>query len=833
MCRGVHHREVKKMTVMPSTMALASILALAAAPPEGSSAGRREALKAAADKEFSYGNLRKALELSEAACTISRETPGEESPEHSDDLSHLARIQLELDDMEGCIATIEKVAAIRHKAEADRPWRIAEALDSLRYFRRMKAMTPDEHALLRAASLAFRDAKMKERVGDIPAAIDLAARGIEQRRKAIRYINKPLAEEILLQSGRYARLGRYDKADLLFNQGLEAFEELYGKVSRDRSAALQFRAATYRGRDLDLAIAAQREAAEGYLKVLGHEADVTRKSWQILAAMYRERAERENASGKIARSPESYRLESWAHEAAGEPAWKSREALALAEQWRRYGSLDRALLAQVDSAIDAAEKFAGTEGLAGAATALETLDRLVGRGSQASLVLARKIATALGKSDKEDDRVEAAYRDLIDRLARERGPGHPALSDAVEQWAGTLSHRGDLLETADKPAEAAAFYERAEALLGKYLGTTHHRARSLHADLERAKALAWATPEDRRAIRESFEAMRRCDLLADRNQLAEALATARAALEARRRVLGSPSRDVGFSENSIGFLYERMSSFADAEEHYQAALANYGPTLGEVHPDCAMVWHNLGVMYRTSSRQDLCHAAFRKAIDISRATLGADHPRYARELVGLAGLAIGNRDAVEATSLLDEALVILEKADLSYREELARAYNGLAAVYQGTGKVTDAEALFRKAIAAWKEAGLEVDRAITLDNLAILLMRQGRLADADSLSSEAVAVLEKLRGKGDDLTVMTKGNRANLLNQLGRRLEAAALLEQNLDASFALFEASALGASERDAFMALIVRRTLLDAYLTLALPRQASAADVYRRVVR
>src|SRR4051812_29347488 len=119
--------------VMPTMIVLASIMAIAAGPPEEAAAKRAE-YKAAADREFSYGNLRKALELSRAACAVSRETPGEESPDHSDDLDHLASIQLELNDREGCIATMEKVAAIRRKVEPDKPWRIAQADDALRYF---------------------------------------------------------------------------------------------------------------------------------------------------------------------------------------------------------------------------------------------------------------------------------------------------------------------------------------------------------------------------------------------------------------------------------------------------------------------------------------------------------------------------------------------------------------------------------------------------------------------------------------------------------------------------------------------------------------------------
>src|SRR5687768_4767787 len=80
--------------------------------PQEMPASMRAEYKAAADKEFAYGNLRKALNLAETACAISRENPGEWTSEHSDDLTQLARIQLELNDLKASTATMEMVLAI-------------------------------------------------------------------------------------------------------------------------------------------------------------------------------------------------------------------------------------------------------------------------------------------------------------------------------------------------------------------------------------------------------------------------------------------------------------------------------------------------------------------------------------------------------------------------------------------------------------------------------------------------------------------------------------------------------------------------------------------------
>jgi CHAT domain-containing protein/tetratricopeptide (TPR) repeat protein len=694
-------------------------------------------------------------------------------------------------------------------------------------------MTHDDEKRLRSAAFAFHDASRKDKAGDKKGAAVIAAKAIDDRRIAVGYVDKPLAEEILSQASRMASLGRDADADRLFDEGIAAFEGLYGQVSRDRSAALSLRAMSRRRADLPRAVVLQREAAEGYRTVLGDDHEAARRSWQVLASMYHELARKQVQDEKWDGAAQTYRLEGEAHRMGGAPAWRSREALALADQWRRFGALNPADRRAVETALDATGKAGGPITSEAAVAALATLDGSLGRGSPASLAMARTVATATAATGGNAERIDAAFADLIARLETERGKDCPLLNESVEQWASLLNQRGAESEAADRPADAARPYERAVNLLATYFGPEHYLTRSARCTLDRARVLDRLSLDDRRAVRESFALMEQTSKLTRAAKPAAALEPARKALEIRRRVLGTPSREVGFCHYAIGKLQEDINHFADAEISYREALAQYTPVLGGQHPDCAEVWTNLGKLNMIATRHDVARTAFGNAIEIWKGALGREHPRYARGLVNLAGVPLAERDAVEAGALLDEAIAILETADAAYRGDLARAYNGLAATYEGTDRFDGAEVLFKKAIKAWKEAGLEMDRAISLDNLAILLNRQGRPADAEPFSAEAVAILDRKLGPGNHDTIQAKASRAHLLSQLGRQGEAAKLLEENLDASFALFEASALGASERDGLMALLLRRTLLDAYLTLALPGKVAPQDVYRRVVQ
>src|ERR1700760_1173202 len=82
--------------------------------------------------------------------------------------------------------------------------------------------------------------------------------------------------------------------------------------------------------------------------------------------------------------------------------------------------------------------------------------------------------------------------------------------------------------------------------------------------------------------------------------------------------------------------------------------------------------------------------------------------------------------------------------------DLAGALNNLAEVYSGMGRDTEAEALYKRALAVMEKAGAldSVDLAPELTHLAAIYERQSRYAEAEPLFKRALALREKARPPG-------------------------------------------------------------------------------------
>src|SRR6185503_6741997 len=90
----------------------------------------------------------------------------------------------------------------------------------------------------------------------------------------------------------------------------------------------------------------------------------------------------------------------------------------------------------------------------------------------------------------------------------------------------------------------------------------------------------------------------------------------------------------------------------------------------------------------------------------------------------------------------------------------------------------EAEAKYRRAIDMRRRVLGPGDAAVarTLDNLARLLLKQSRAAEALPIADEALAIRRATLGQRDYETAVSMVTRASILIALGRRAEAAPLL---------------------------------------------------------
>ncbi len=162
---------------------------------------------------------------------------------------------------------------------------------------------------------------------------------------------------------------------------------------------------------------------------------------------------------------------------------------------------------------------------------------------------------------------------------------------------------------------------------------------------------------------------------------------------------------------------------------------------------------------------------------------GLSFPEAAR-LLNEAGLYLKQRARyTEAEPLYRRALAIWEKALGPDHPQAATSLNNLAGLLQATNRLSEAEPLCRRALAIWEKA-LGPDHpqvAIGLNNLAQLLQATNRLIEAEPLMRRALEIDERSYGPDHPNVAIRLNNLADLLRVTNRVGEAEPLMRRALE----------------------------------------------------
>jgi tetratricopeptide (TPR) repeat protein len=85
------------------------------------------------------------------------------------------------------------------------------------------------------------------------------------------------------------------------------------------------------------------------------------------------------------------------------------------------------------------------------------------------------------------------------------------------------------------------------------------------------------------------------------------------ALAIRLAAFGENHPDVAMSYHNIGVVYNQQGRYTEALQHFQKALAIQLAAFGENHPDVALSYNNMGAVYESQGAEALQH--FQKALE--------------------------------------------------------------------------------------------------------------------------------------------------------------------------------------------------------------------------
>ncbi len=166
---------------------------------------------------------------------------------------------------------------------------------------------------------------------------------------------------------------------------------------------------------------------------------------------------------------------------------------------------------------------------------------------------------------------------------------------------------------------------------------------------------------------------------------------------------------------------------------------------GEADPRYAAALNGLATVLQFSGLLDRAERLLRQSLAIDVAVLGPEHPDVATREANLALVLLDKGNAVEAASLLNQALAIAERQPAE-SESYAATLANFAAALERLNRRNEAERLYLAAIAAMRALPV-VNRtrlAVSLGNLGILYKTERRFDEARPLLEEAVLLLEGL-----------------------------------------------------------------------------------------
>lgn len=150
--------------------------------------------------------------------------------------------------------------------------------------------------------------------------------------------------------------------------------------------------------------------------------------------------------------------------------------------------------------------------------------------------------------------------------------------------------------------------------------------------------------------------------------------------------------------NNLGLIYTALGRFSEAESMFKRSLKSL-----ENRPDetemLGQTLGNLASLYMDKMEPKLAEPLYRRALQIKQKAVGADSIELLTELSNLGNCYRYQSQFPQAQELFDRALKLVNKSSLAESQK-AEFFNNLALLYVAQRKYSQAETLYRRAIAA-------------------------------------------------------------------------------------------------------------------------------------
>jgi serine/threonine protein kinase len=256
-----------------------------------------------------------------------------------------------------------------------------------------------------------------------------------------------------------------------------------------------------------------------------------------------------------------------------------------------------------------------------------------------------------------------------------------------------------------------------------------------------------------------------------------------AALENRRRLLGSADRKTLQSMTQLSWILDRQGHDDEAEKLIRQTIAEATRALG---PDDAVTLEatdRLGAILERLGRFGEQEKLERQVVETSNRRFGPEDPHTLRAMVSLADALSSQSRYAEAEGIYRQALAIDQRVLGPEHPQTLGTMHNLANRIQEQGRYAEAESLYRQTLAIEQRVlGADhPDTADTMTTLANTFYYQGNSIEAEKWYRAALAILQKAVGPDNPSTTRSLEGLANALSANGHYAEAEKFERQVLD----------------------------------------------------
>jgi tetratricopeptide (TPR) repeat protein len=225
--------------------------------------------------------------------------------------------------------------------------------------------------------------------------------------------------------------------------------------------------------------------------------------------------------------------------------------------------------------------------------------------------------------------------------------------------------------------------------------------------------------------------------LSDGGRYEEARAHAERALAIREKTLDEKDPELAAGHNSLATILFELEDYEPARRHFEEAIRLYEKEEGAESPNVAGSLMNYASLLHTVGESESARRHYERVLSIREKTLGAAHPDFGMTLVNHAIMLIDSDRGREAIDYAKRGAAVLEAGLGPDHPFLGSALQTLAVARHKTGGLAESDSLFRRAREIFA-ASLPPDHPYMVENLSFhaeLLREMGRKTEAAALEA--------------------------------------------------------------------------------------------------